>query len=204
MCACCQVGDFGGVETRKPKSAFVVVRPATIHDKDPITQVQLRSQTAAFSHIFSKNSLQSNSFFHHTKNRWQNVLKNPPSGLWTLVACKRERVVAFTQVAGFEVGYFYVCPSSWGSGVAHTLHEGLVSEFERRNTTNAVLWVLEENVRAQKFYSSVGWRETSARRLTTFPLLGRAPELQMVFSFKRGPFVSAAAQNPPLSAKNPR
>lgn len=48
-------------------------------------------------------------------------------------------------------------PSAWGSGAAVALHEFACAELVARGRIDAVLWVVEENARARRFYEREGW-----------------------------------------------
>ena len=49
------------------------------------------------------------------------------------------------------------CPASWGRGVATVLLRASERELRVLNFDQAVLWVLEENSRARRFYEREGW-----------------------------------------------
>jgi GNAT superfamily N-acetyltransferase len=107
----------------------------------------------------------------------------------------RERWRRFTEDGGFAVmtddGFaavaepfleaIYVRPSSWGGGLAVTLHDAAVDELRARGVARARLWVLEENARARRFYERLGWRPDGTSRVVEFPPnpidLGYAREL---------------------------
>jgi GNAT superfamily N-acetyltransferase len=107
----------------------------------------------------------------------------------------RERWRRFTEDGGFAVmtedGFaavaepfleaIYVRPSSWGGGLAVTLHDAAVEELRARGVARARLWVLEENARARRFYERLGWRPDGTSRVVEFPPnpidLGYAREL---------------------------
>jgi GNAT superfamily N-acetyltransferase len=107
----------------------------------------------------------------------------------------RERWRRFTEDGGFAVmtgdGFaavaepfleaIYVRPSSWGGGLAVTLHDAAVEELRARGVTRARLWVLAENARARRFYERLGWRPDGTSRVVEFPPnpidLGYAREL---------------------------
>lgn len=49
-------------------------------------------------------------------------------------------------------------PDSWGKGIAATLFQAAVDGLRAQGYTQAVLWVLDSNVRARRFYEKHGWK----------------------------------------------
>jgi GNAT superfamily N-acetyltransferase len=75
----------------------------------------------------------------------------------------------FVAVAPPWLEALYVRPSAWGTGVADELHMWAVERLRDAGTTTARLWVLEENVRARRFYERHGWRADGTSRVVEFP-----------------------------------
>ena len=57
-----------------------------------------------------------------------------------------------------EVMTFYAHPEAWGTGVGRALMEVAIAELCAMGFTEAMLWVLEDNPRARRFYEMAGWR----------------------------------------------
>lgn len=55
-----------------------------------------------------------------------------------------------------ELRALYVVPEAWGSGVAARLMDAALGAV-RGDAREAFLWVVEENVRARRFYEREGW-----------------------------------------------
>ncbi len=64
-----------------------------------------------------------------------------------------------------EVSALYVLPEAWGTGVALALMDFAIAEFRRLGFTSAVVWVMEGNGRAERFYERAGYPEDGSRRL---------------------------------------
>ncbi|MEU4695201.1 GNAT family N-acetyltransferase [Actinoplanes sp. NPDC023714] len=67
----------------------------------------------------------------------------------------------------------YVLPSLWGTGCGRQLMDAGVASLTASGFTSATLWVLEENVRARRFYEAAGWHWDGATLLDDsrgFPL----------------------------------
>jgi ribosomal protein S18 acetylase RimI-like enzyme len=63
-----------------------------------------------------------------------------------------------------EVLALYVDPRVWGSGVGARLLAEARAHLEEQGYTQALLWVLVGNDRAQRFYSIDGWQPDGGRR----------------------------------------
>ncbi len=63
-----------------------------------------------------------------------------------------------------EVLALYVDPEAWGSGVGRQLLSDARLRLGRSGCTEAVLWVLAGNDRAQRFYRIDGWGAEDVRR----------------------------------------
>lgn len=75
------------------------------------------------------------------------------------VVAVTDRIRGFATLSPGEglLRSFYVDPEAWGRG----LGRALIVEAERRlarHHAEATLWVLDGNVRAQRFYEAAGWR----------------------------------------------
>lgn len=63
-----------------------------------------------------------------------------------------------------EVLAIYVDPDAWGTGAGRELMAGAVAELTRLGYTAAILWVLDTNDRARRFYVLAGWAEDGASK----------------------------------------
>jgi GNAT superfamily N-acetyltransferase len=62
-----------------------------------------------------------------------------------------------------ELYALYVHPDAWGRGYGDALHATALDHLWAEGFSAAVLWVLEGNHRARRFYADRGWREDGAR-----------------------------------------
>jgi GNAT superfamily N-acetyltransferase len=76
-----------------------------------------------------------------------------------------------------EVRSLYVHPDVWGTGVGRSLMVQGERLLVEDGFVEALLWVLEANPRARRFYEIGGWRPDGARK--TFDIAGREiPEIR--------------------------
>lgn len=63
-----------------------------------------------------------------------------------------------------ELYVLYAHERAWGSGLGRALLSRAVDELTRGGFREAVLWVLEANERARRFYERHGWTPSGERR----------------------------------------
>lgn len=63
-----------------------------------------------------------------------------------------------------ELAAIYLLPEVWGSGVGRRLIAAAVNVLRDAGFAEAILWVLEGNVRAQRFYEIGGWQPDGAAK----------------------------------------
>jgi GNAT superfamily N-acetyltransferase len=80
-----------------------------------------------------------------------------------------EDELGFAAVAGEWLNGLYVRPEAWGTGVATRLHDRAVEAIRAGGHARARLWVLEDNVRARRFYERRGWLLDGTTRVVEFP-----------------------------------
>jgi GNAT superfamily N-acetyltransferase len=75
----------------------------------------------------------------------------------------------FATVSPPWLDALYVRPEAWGTGVAAVLYERAVAELRSRGVGTAELWVLENNLRARRFYERRGWIHDRVKRRASSP-----------------------------------
>ena len=58
----------------------------------------------------------------------------------------------------------YVLEEAWGTGVGRALMRAAEGALRESGYNQAVLWVLERNERARRFYEAAGWRLDGGRQ----------------------------------------
>jgi GNAT superfamily N-acetyltransferase len=56
----------------------------------------------------------------------------------------------------------YALPHVWGTGVGARLHAACMARLRELGFSEAILWVLEGNERAEAFYRRMGWQQDGA------------------------------------------
>jgi GNAT superfamily N-acetyltransferase len=151
-----------------------VTRPAIPADADGITDVQVASWRAGYAHVFPETVLYAEDFDSSRRLFWKAWRFGPghrvavvtePSGDgdervigFCSYGPERERARGFTGRG--EVWAFYVHPDRWGSRAATQLMEHVEQRLKAEGFVTAVLWVLDDNPRARRFYERQGWAPT--------------------------------------------
>ena len=103
---------------------------------------------------------------------WTRVLTEGESQ--TFVAVADNAIVAFVNVrpsrdegaapSTGEVVAIYAAPEAWGTGAGRALMDAAVAELAAHGFTDAILWVLDTNARARRFYELAGWVPDGAEK----------------------------------------
>lgn len=136
------------------------IRRATHGDADDIGRVHAGSRRAAYAGILPRDALAMMTDERQAAY-WRARLADEPDP-YALHVC-----VAHGRVAGFVLGTrqastatlnaLHVLPELLGTGAGQRLHDAVLVDFASWDRAEAVLWVLEDNARAQSFYRRNGW-----------------------------------------------
>src|SRR4051794_10411236 len=151
-----------------------VVRPATLDDLDAIVAVHVAGFRAGnFPHLPAGERGRLNE--ERAAAVWDATIGAPPPGTAVLVAEDRVGRVVGLACAGRardddvaegtgELYALYVDPESWGAGHGRALDAAARAHLHGALFGGAVLWVLEANARARRFYERCGWVADGTRR----------------------------------------
>ena len=151
----------------------LLIRTATVDDAAGIARVRVRGWQTGYRGIVPQDVLDAMSIEVNTERirSWDWDSKSAKSWVclrdgeavgWTSVfwPC---RDVDLAESAG-EIAACYAIPEVWGQGVGHRMMD-VASEWMRaRGAEIIVLWVLEPNERAQRFYLRQGFELDGHRK----------------------------------------
>ncbi len=141
------------------------VRPAQVTDAAKLGRIGVRAWQAAYRGLMPDEFLDGLSAEQRTAS-WERGLATPTEpGQAQLVVEDDDGEVAGFVVTGptrsgegtGEVRVLNVEPTRWGRGLGRLLLAAAVDELGSGGHTAAILWVVEGNVRARRFYESAGW-----------------------------------------------
>ncbi|MDX6466917.1 MAG: hypothetical protein QOI27_1957 [Gaiellaceae bacterium] len=138
------------------------IRRARLEDAAAIAAVHVHTWQAAYEHVFGAERLARLDPAAREQFARRSATDDDHD---ELVAEEDGRIVGFV-VAGpaqdgaeeREIYAIYVLPEAWGTEAARGLMHGVLEAQRARGAGGAVLWVLEDNPRARRFYEREGWR----------------------------------------------
>ena len=144
------------------------VRPARVGDAAAIADVHVRTWQAAYDHVFGAEALAAIDA-RQRRTWWEQSVADQREIV--LVAESEGRVTAFASLgpcrdpdAEGELYAIYSLPEAWGSGAGPALMRAGLDALREAGYADAILWVLEDNPRARRFYEREGWMLDGARR----------------------------------------
>jgi ribosomal protein S18 acetylase RimI-like enzyme len=164
----------------------VEVRLALPDDAPAIETIRVLGWRTAYRHVFPPADLDA---LPIDPDRWRGRLHVPPPGWTTIVCVDAAQVVGFATIGPSrdedgpgELYAIYVDPDAWSTGAGRTLLADAEARLAAQYRT-ALLWVLEDNPRARRFYERAGWAPDGARKAEErFGV--RAPEVRYRKDFK--------------------
>jgi ribosomal protein S18 acetylase RimI-like enzyme len=158
-----------------------MIRQAQPEDSEAIALVHVRGWQAAYRDVFPEEALAGLSVELRSQ-MWRGQIA---SGHAVIVAEENAVVQGFAAVGTpqdeesegvGELYAIYVEPSLWGRGIGRDLCGAAEAALRGGGFREAILWVLEDNPRARRFYEASGWRTDGMRAIE---ILGvEAPELR--------------------------
>ena len=145
-----------------------MIRSATAADAEAVALVHLETWRVAYRHALPHERLDDLS--PERVARTTQLHRTAPP----LVAEEDGAIVGFVSVgrandedADGELYAIYVHPDYWDRGVGRELIIAGEERLRALGHTHAVLWVLEDNPRARRFYERQGWTFDGSRRPIT-------------------------------------
>ena len=142
-----------------------MIRPATPEEAEAVALVHIETWRVAYEHVFPREELERFSA-ERVERRAEMHRRSPP-----LVAEANGEIVGFASVgpavdtdADGELYAIYVLPAHWGTGFGRALIQAGEDRLRELGHQQAVLWVLEDNPRARRFYEREGWALDGARK----------------------------------------
>ena len=146
------------------------VRAAGLDDAAALAEVHVRTWQAAYEHVFGRERLAGLDVEARAAH-WRLWLSEPQPHEAVFVAEEAGRPVAFSwagesrEAADLgELYAIYALPEAWGSGAGPALMASALAALREAGFRAAVLWVLDDNPRARRFYEREGWATDGARR----------------------------------------
>lgn len=151
-----------------------LIRYANLNDAEILGKIHSESAQAGLKGIILDNILNDVFSIERRTKRFVSELsygspktaivfeKNEPVGLISYGSCRYRS----NDKSWIEIWRVYLTQKYWGSGVAKELMEWGINEIVKENFKNIELWVLEENIRARKFYEKIGFKYDNTFQVT--------------------------------------
>jgi GNAT superfamily N-acetyltransferase len=151
----------------------LLIRPATADDAEELVRANEAAWNAGMADVVDKKLAELAPFEGRVAHFREGIAAVPPgTRLW--VAEREGRIVGHATVAVQkalgQLNALYVVPEEWGSGVAGALHDEAVAGMRELGATEAVLWVVEGNTRARRFYEREGWSADGETKPSMFDI----------------------------------
>ena len=144
----------------------VLLREATTADLPALLDVQEVGAVTGLGHLFPQERYP---FPREAlRARWTAEIADPAVAAY-VVDDAGGRLVGFAATRDDELLHFGTAVQTWGNGLAAAVHDEVLRRLAASGVSLARLSVFEGNTRARRFYTRLGWRQTSRRRRTTFP-----------------------------------
>jgi ribosomal protein S18 acetylase RimI-like enzyme len=151
---------------------MLTTRPATSDDALAVARVHVRAWQDGYRGLVADEYL--DALRPEDRADRYTLGSSDPSEPYTIVAVRNDMVCGFATTgpcrdedADANTGQLlalHVDPSAWGLGVGRRLIEEARARLHSLGFTEAVLWVLVGNERAQRFYRIDGWRPENIER----------------------------------------
>jgi GNAT superfamily N-acetyltransferase len=138
------------------------VRRATLADAAAIAEVHVRTWQSAYEHVFGAERL-TGVTVEQRLPMWRQILQTEEQKAF-VAEDEDDRIIGWCTVgpsrdddADGELWGIYVLPDAWGSGAGTVLMAAGVGALRESGCREVILWVLEDNPRARRFYEREGW-----------------------------------------------
>ena len=156
------------------------VRRAVTSDAEPIALVHVRGWQVAYRGLLPDSYLDQLSLEHERRTQfWKTEITFPTMpGHEVWVSKSGTQVHGFASIgpsrdadlaAAGEIYAIYVDPSQWGRGLGRELLMYASNRLTELGYTQAMLWVLDSNAQARRFYEIAGWTADGATKIETRP-----------------------------------
>ncbi len=152
----------------------LIIRKATEFDAEAIALVHIRSWQKAYENYIPESILDGLSIPQRTQ-QWYELLK---SGVTILVLEINNQIIGFASVCAFRDGFadnsqgeisaIYLHPDYWRKGLGAKLCAAALNELSKLGYKEVLLWVLEDNSQARRFYENLGFELEGKTKLEEF------------------------------------
>jgi len=157
-----------------------LIRRAVVKDAEPIATLHIRTWQEAYRGQLPDHFLASlGQELERRIEFWKTQISTSHTNkteIW--VVDKETKIEGFVAIGPAregdasltgEVYAIYVDPNRWGQGLGRKLFSHATGRLASLGYSTAVLWVLESNRRARRFYETAGWAADGRTKLEKRP-----------------------------------
>ena len=148
------------------------IRPANVDDAPVLAQVHVDSARAAYGELVPESALRGYTYPRREEGFRRALAAGTEE---TYVAELGGEIVAILTIGAArdadldhertgEIWGIYVAPAHWRKGIGKRLVAQAEEMLSSRKCERAVLWVLEANQQARRFYEAMGYRSDGASK----------------------------------------
>lgn len=144
----------------------VTIRVANVSDAHSIAHIHVISWQTAYRNLIPDTVLDALSVSDREKD-WKNYLGN---NVKVIILERDQVVIGFCSVCSSrdkdtgdkcgEISAIYLHPNEWHKGFGKLLMNAALLELKKSGFNEAILWVIEKNDQANKFYEKMGFIKT--------------------------------------------
>ena len=154
--------------------ADLSIRPGTVADAAAIAAVNVRAWKAAYRGLLPDAVLDRLKVDERggTRRQWMGRDRPPEQQTWVTTA--RGKVIGYSDTGlardkdaeqGWaEVWTLYLDPDHWDRGAGRELFAHATADLTARGYSPLILWTMDGNARARRFYEAAGWHWDGARK----------------------------------------
>jgi RimJ/RimL family protein N-acetyltransferase len=149
------------------------IRYATVEDTDSLAKVYSNSFKKAFEGVIPNSILEEKFSFESIQKSMHKELEEglpkniimfkdeKPIGLLTFAKSKYEQL----DDSCTEIWRIYLDPNYWDKNIGSELMNWGLKEIKENGYEKVILWVIEDNLRARKFYEKMGFKYDGTNRI---------------------------------------
>jgi ribosomal protein S18 acetylase RimI-like enzyme len=151
---------------------MVTVRLAAAADADAIGRIQVESWRAAYTGLLPDEAVDRFDVASRQQLWREGLARTPRPGSATFVVEETGEVIGFASVGASrepdaeregELYAIYLHPTCWGRAIGKALLQRAEESLRGSGYRTAILYVLEGNERAERFYGSAGWEQDGSK-----------------------------------------
>lgn len=149
------------------------IRYAKVEDASSLSRVYSNSFNKAFEGIIPESILQEKFTFERIQERMIKELKEDV--VKNIIMFKDEEpigMLSYTKAEDEDLGdscadiwRIYLEPECWNQKLGVELMNWVLKELKEKGYEKAILWVIEDNKRARKFYDNLGFKYDGTNRI---------------------------------------